>query len=117
MGRVTIKPRIGRDIALMFGPSITLAAAEKAAVMVKTQMGAGTVNDRNHAVARADLSDRIDVSIRPGHAQDHQVVLSVKGREGTEIASALEFGYVNNRAGRRLAGMHSMRNVAARLKV
>ena len=51
------------------------------------------------------------------HAQDHQVVLSIKGREGTEIASALEFGYVNNRAGRRLAGMHSMRNVASKLKV
>ena len=116
MGRVTIKPRIGRDIALLFGPEITLEAAEKAAVMVKAQMRAGTVNDRNHAVARADLSDRIDVSIRPGHMQDHQVVLSVKGREGTEIASALEFGYVNNRAGRRLAGMHSMRNVASKLK-
>ena len=39
MGRVTIRPGIGRDVALMFGPSITLAAAEKAAVMVKTQMG------------------------------------------------------------------------------
>ena len=116
MGRVTIKPRIGRDIALMFGPEITLETAEKAAVMVKAQMGAGTVNDRNHAVARADLSDRIDVSIRPGHMQDHHVVLSVKGAS-TEIASALEFGYVNNRAGRRLAGMHSMRNVASKLKV
>ncbi len=117
MGRVTIRPGIGRDIALLFGPAITLAAAEKAAVMVKAQMMAGTVNDHNHAVARADLSDRIDVSIRPGYAQDHQVVLSVKGREGTEIASHLEFGYVNNRAGRRLAGMHSMRNVASKLKV
>ena len=90
MGRVTIKPKIGRDIALMFGPEITLETAEKAAVMVKTQMGVGTVDDRNHAVARADL---------------------------TEIASHLEFGYVNNRAGRRLAGMHSMRNVASKLKV
>lgn len=117
MGRVTIRPGIGRDVALMFGPSITLAAAEEAAVMVKMQMGVGTVDDRNHAVARADLTDRIDVSVRPGHAQDHSVVLSVKGREGTEIASHLEFGYVNNRAGRRLAGMHSMRNVASKLKV
>lgn len=39
MGRVTIKPKIGRDIALMFGPEITLETAEKAAVMVKAQMG------------------------------------------------------------------------------
>ena len=116
MGRVTIKPRIGRDIALMFGPKSPSKQPRKRPSWSRRRWGRN-VNDRNHAVARADLSDRIDVSIRPGHMQDHHVVLSVKGREGTEIASALEFGYVNNRAGRRLAGMHSMRNVASKLKV
>lgn len=108
---------MGRDIALMFGPAITRKAAEKAAVMVKRQIRAGTVDDRNHAVARADLTGRIDVSVKPGYAQDSTVVLSVTNREGDEIASHLEFGYVNNWAKRRLAGMHSMRNVAAGLKV
>lgn len=117
MGRVTVKSHVGRDIALMFGPALTREVAENAARMVRQQVRAGTVDDRNHAVARADLTGRIDVSVKPGYAQDSMVVLSVTNREGAEIASHLEFGYVNNWAKRRLAGMHSMRDVAARLKV
>lgn len=115
MGRVTVKPRIANDIALLFGPEITRRVAGKAAVMAAAQLRANTVDDRHHAVARADLAPRISIQPVPGWPEATQVVLSVPGRDG-EIASHLEFGYVNVRAGRRLAGMHSMRNVAARVK-
>lgn len=116
MAYVKLNKQLSTEIAHLFGPKITLMAAEKAVPIMREFISAGTVDDRHHAIARADLSDRVSIEThRVEH--HHQVVLSVKGRNIPEIASFLEFGYTNVRAKRHMEGLHAARNTAIALKV
>ncbi|MBT1161210.1 hypothetical protein [Bifidobacterium sp. SO1] len=116
MGRVTVNKHVGRDIARLFGPQLTAKVAAKGAPLLATNIRAATVDDRNHAVARADLTGNVSIETFK-RAYNHQIVLSVTGREGKEIASLLEFGYFNERANRHMKGLHAARKTASELRM
>lgn len=104
MGYVRVKPGVGREVAERFGATVTrrhaLVVAGKAKALADAR------------AKRSSVADRIDVTVRPGAAQDTRVLLSVIGRNGEQIAAHLEFGYFNKWAQRRLAGLHIMRDAA-----
>lgn len=108
MGYVSIDRRIGTKIADMFGPQITEEFAER--IMVKAQANAES------RAKHSSVADRIDLSVHH-HGTDHTVVMSVWGKKsktGTlpNVAAALEWGYYNVQAGRRIEGEHIMRDAA-----
>lgn len=111
MGHLTdirISQNYSRQIALHYGDRFTPMHARKVARLAKVL---ATARCKRHSVA-----NRIEVSIKTyaGHPIDRYVSVSVKGRNGAEIASLLEFGgWVHPRTGKRMAGMHFLRDAAA----
>lgn len=88
MGYVRLKPerRLNLDMARMFGPPATRRKALVIQARAKALADAKAI--------RSSVADDIDVSVH-AHGSHTAVILSVKGRNGVEIASALEFGYFN----------------------
>ena len=86
MGFVSVKPNLDLLVALRFGADATAPPARR----VESKARALAVEKAKHS----SVADRIDVST---HAMGihHSVVLSVHGRDGSQIASYLEFGYFN----------------------
>ena len=86
MGYVSVRPGLDRLIAQRFGAKATKPVAERVASRA-----------RMLAVAKAkhsSVADRIDVTVH-AYGTHHAVVMSVIGRDGTQVASFLEFGYFN----------------------
>lgn len=86
MGFVSVKPDLDLLVALKFGAMATRPAAKR--VESKARM---------LAVAKAkhsSVADRIDISTHAAGIH-HSVILSVHGRDESQIASYLEFGYFN----------------------
>ncbi|WP_152593285.1 hypothetical protein [Bifidobacterium magnum] len=111
-----INENVGRDIAIMFGPELTGELAEKGAAKLRAAVLAKAADPTVGTVVGANLADNVHVESRMT-GWHHQIVLSVTGRRGTEVASHLEFGYVNYWAKRYLRGMHVMPEVASSLKL
>lgn len=86
MGRVELKPTMDLDVARLFGPAATAAYAQRVEARAKAL---ADMRARHSSVA-----DRIDIATH-AHGIHHSVVMSVTGRNGVEIASALEFGHFN----------------------
>lgn len=88
MGYVKLKPArvLNRDMAILFGAEATRPVAEKVEAKAK---GLADVKAKHSSVA-----DRIDISTH-AHGIHTAVIMSVSGRDGSEIASHLEFGYFN----------------------
>lgn len=103
MGYVRIDPHIGTKVADRFGPRITRDHANRIQVRAKALADA--------RAKHSSVADRIDLSVHH-HGTDHRVVLSVRGRDGSQIASFLEWGYHNVRADRDMPGLHIMRDAA-----
>lgn len=55
----------------------------------------------------SSVADRINIDVH-AHGSHTSVVMSVTGRDGSQIASYLEYGYFNLRAQRHLPGMYVM---------
>lgn len=108
MGHVRLKPTMNLDIAIIFGQGITMPEAKRIQARAKA---------RADMVAKhSSVSDRIDISVH-AHGSHSAAVMSVIGRDGSQIASHLEFGYFNrwleNRYGIRsplawMPGLHIM---------
>ena len=60
-----------------------------------------------HAGQAFERRDRININVH-AHGSHTSVVMSVTGRDGSQIASYLEYGYFNLRAQRHLPGMYVM---------
>ena len=80
LGRVTIRRSVATDIAKMYGPELTRRAAVHSVSAVRAKA--------NEAATHSSVADRIEVSVR-------KVGMSVMGRDGTQVAPHLEFGYFN----------------------
>lgn len=104
MGFVHVDRNIGSRVARLYGPEITLQHANKIAAKAKALADA--------RAKRSSVANRVEVT--GGHApQDHQVWLSVTGRNGAEVASALEWGYkLHGDPNRHIDGKHIMRDAA-----
>lgn len=102
MAYVRVDHDIGRKVALMFGPEATRPFADK--------VHAKAMANATARATHSSVADRIDISVRPTHAQGWRVAMSVTGRDGSQVAAHLEFGYFNVRAGRHLPGKHIMRD-------
>lgn len=95
---------IGSRVAQLFGPGITLEHANKIAARARVLADA--------RAKRSSVSNRVEVT-QGRLPQDHQVWLSVTGRNGAEVASALEWGYkLHGDQKRQIDGKHIMRDAA-----
>lgn len=104
---IHIPENYSRQIALYYGGCFTPEHARKVARLAKVL---ATTRAKRHSVA-----NRIEVTVKTykGHPIDRYVCVSVKGRNGAEIASLLEFGgWIHPRTGKRMAGMHFLRDAA-----
>lgn len=88
MGYVNLKPSnvLNRDMAILFGAEATRPIGLKIEAKAKAL---ADVKAKHSSVA-----NRIDISTH-AHGTHTAVIMSVKGRDGSEIASHLEFGYFN----------------------
>lgn len=88
MGDVKLKPArvLNRDIAILFGGEATRPTALKVEAKAKAL---ADVKAKHSSVA-----DRIDISTH-AHGSHTAVLMSVRGRDGSQIAPHLEFGYFN----------------------
>ncbi|NEG55467.1 hypothetical protein [Bifidobacterium platyrrhinorum] len=88
MGYVKLKSpkRLNTDIAILFGAKATEPIGLKVEAKAK---GLADAKAKHSSVA-----DRIDIS-HHAHGSHTAVVMSVKGRDKSQIASHLEFGYFN----------------------
>lgn len=112
MGRMRLKPRRTVDLAVarMFGPEATRRIGER--VLVKARANAVA------AAKHSSVADRIEIGLH-AHGVHTHVIMSVIGRDGSQIASHLEFGYFNewleNKYGQNdgrawMPGLHIMGN-------
>lgn len=113
MGYVRLHPKLSTEVALRYGRDITQPYAMRRLGKAKALADA--------RAKHSSVAGRISLTVRPNHTQGWRLVMSVEGRvmnvEGRDIpypqvASALEFGYFNTWANRRLPGMHIMRDTA-----
>lgn len=110
MGRLTyvhIPDHVSTQAALMFGERATDKAAHMIAVRARELA--------SERAKRSSVANRIHIRVKryEGVPIDRRVEVSVKGRNGAEIASLLEFGgWMHPRSGKRMAGMHFMRDAA-----
>lgn len=88
MGYVNLKPAnvLNRDMAILFGAEATRPVAEKVEAKAKALA--------DMKAKHSSVANRIDISTH-AHGTHTAVIMSVKGRAGSEIASHLEFGYFN----------------------
>lgn len=86
LGRVTVRRSVATDIAKMYGPELTRRAAIHSVSAVRAKA--------NEAATHSSVADRIEVSVRKV-GWHHQIVMSVMGCDGTQVAPHLEFGYFN----------------------
>lgn len=97
MGYVKVDSERKMTLALsrMLGSEVTRPVA------LKIEAKAKSLADMR--AKHSSVADRIDIGAH-AHGTHHHVVMSVTGRNGAQIASALEFGYFNewleNRYGR-----------------
>lgn len=103
MGYVRVNHNVGTEVAERFGPRITRDHANRIRGRARVLADA--------RAKRSSVSDRIDLTVHH-HGTDHRVVMSVHGRDGSQIASFLEWGYHNVRADRRIPGLHILRDAA-----
>ncbi|KAA8827247.1 hypothetical protein [Bifidobacterium myosotis] len=89
MGYVRLKPpeRLQPDIAIMFGAKATRPTG------VKIEAKAKALADAK--AKHSSVADRIDIGSH-AYGSHTEVVMSVIGRNGEQVASHLEFGYFNN---------------------
>lgn len=99
MGYVRLRHDLNLQIAKRFGEKATRPHAEKVLHRAKALADMRAV--------RSSVADRISIGMH-GHGTHTSVVMSVTGRNGDEIASFLEYGYVNDWADRHLAGKFIM---------
>lgn len=106
MGYVKLKPkdRMQVDVCQLFGAPATKRKADMVAARAKALADA--------RAKHSSVADRIDISVH-GSGTHHAVIMSVRGRDGSQIATHLEFGYFNDWAQRWLPGMHIIRDAAA----
>lgn len=88
MGYVKLKPArvLNCDMAILFGAEATRPIGLKVEAKAKAL---ADVKAKHSSVA-----DRIDISTH-AHGTHTAVIMSVSGRDGSEIAPYLEFGYFN----------------------
>ncbi|OZG68276.1 hypothetical protein [Bifidobacterium eulemuris] len=88
MGYVKLKPQkqLNIEVALAFGAEVTRPKALKVAARAKALADA--------KAKHSSVADRIDISVH-GVGIHHAVVMSVTGRDGSQVAGHLEFGYFN----------------------
>lgn len=99
MGYVRLNHDLNLQIAKRFGAKATAPHAEKVEAKAKALADMRAVE--------SSVADRIDISIH-AHGTHTSVIMSVLGRDGSQIATYLEFGYFNNWAQRRLPGKFIM---------
>lgn len=99
MGSVNLKPGLDGDIARMFGAEATRPTGERIEAKAKALADA--------KAKHSSVADRIDIGSHAAGMHTN-VTMSVLGRDKSQIASHLEFGYFNVWAQRRLPGMHIM---------
>lgn len=89
MGYVKLKPRkrLNTDMAILFGADATRPVGMKVEAKAKGLAGA--------QAKHSSVADRIDIGSH-AHGSHTEVVMSVIGRDGSQIASHLEFGYHNS---------------------
>lgn len=104
MGYVRLHPKLGTEVALAFGRQATRPFADKVNARAKGLADARAVH--------SSVAGRIDITTRANHAQGWRVAMRVTGRDGSQVAPHLEFGYFNVRAQRHLPGKHIMRDAA-----
>ena len=90
MGYVKLYPDLNARVAETFGGKVTRPHA------LKVQARAKALADMR--AKHSSVADRININV---HAHG-------SGREGSQIASYLEYGYFNLRAQRHLPGMYVM---------
>lgn len=103
--KVELDPDFSRQIAELFGPRLTEEVARKVEAKAKALAEARAKNGN-------PLTDHMSFSTHY-HGIDHEVSLSVTGRTGDEVAPFLEYGFVHNRTGKFIPGIHVMRDAAA----
>lgn len=112
MGHVNLKPAriLNTDMARLFGAPV---AARHALVVQQAAK-----RNADIAAKHSSVANRITIGVH-AHGTHSMVVMSVTGRDGTPIASHLEFGYYNqwleNKLGPRspgawMPGLHIMGN-------
>lgn len=99
MGHVRLRPDLNLQVANHFGGKAT----EPYAMRVEARARALADARAKHS----SVADRIDISTH-AHGTHNSVVMSVRGRDGSQIASYLEYGYFNLWAQRNLPGMYIM---------
>lgn len=99
MGSVRLRPDLNAKVAETFGGKVTRSHA------LKVQARAKVLADMR--AKHSSVADRINIDVH-AHGSHTSVVMSVTGRDGSQIASYLEYGYFNLRAQRHLPGMYVM---------
>lgn len=99
MGYVRLRPDLNARVAETFGGKVTRPHA------LKVQARAKALADMR--AKHSSVADRININVH-AHGSHTSVVMSVTGRNGSQIASYLEYGYFNLRAQRHLPGMYVM---------
>lgn len=101
MTDISIDPQASRLAAEQFGPAATLHFAKQIEAKARALADA--------RAKRSSVADRIH--IEPGNRpSDTRVVMSVTGRDGSEVAPHLEWGYRNHASGRMVPGKHILRD-------
>lgn len=99
MGYVRLRPDLNARVAETFGGKVTRPHA------LKVQARAKALADMR--AKHSSVADRININVH-AHGSHTSVVMSVTGRDGSQIASYLEYGDFNLRAQRHLPGMYVM---------
>jgi len=99
MGYVRLRPDLNARVAETFGGKVTRPHA------LKVQARAKALADMR--AKHSSVADRININVH-ARGSHTSVVMSVTGRDGSQIASYLEYGYFNLRAQRHLPGMYVM---------
>lgn len=99
MGYVRLRHDLNLQIAMRFGGKATAPHAEKVEARAKALANARAVH--------SSVADRIDISTH-AHGTHTSVIMSVLGRDNSQIAAHLEFGYFNKWAQRHLPGKFIM---------
>lgn len=89
MGYVRLKPpkRLNTDVAILFGADVTRPVGARIETKAKAIA--------NAKAKHSSVADDISISAH-AYGSHTAVVMSVTGRDGSEVASHLEFGYFNN---------------------
>lgn len=99
MGYVRLRPDLNVRVAESFGGKATRPHA------LKVQARAKALADMR--AKHSSVADRINIGVHAS-GEHTSVVMSVHGRDDSQIASYLEYGYYNLRAHRHLPGMYIM---------